>query len=99
MISSEKIVIIHIKVSFNFFKPEKKNLLILNQVLLLQNIILNFQLDSKQKQTSCLGGRRYSNTNNIIEYEKLNPKTKKIPIIIKGTFTIWGRNISQTFTK
>ena len=29
-------------------------------------------------KTYCLGGRHYSNTNNIIESEKVNPKTKKL---------------------
>ena len=29
-------------------------------------------------KTWCLGGRHYSNTNNITEYEKVNPKTKKV---------------------
>ena len=27
-------------------------------------------------KTWCVGGRHYSNTNNISEYEKKNPKTK-----------------------
>ena len=50
-------------------------------------------------KTWCLGGRQYSNTNNITEYEKLNPKTKKIVTIINGTCSICGRNKSQTFTR
>ena len=29
-------------------------------------------------KTYCLGGRHMSNTNNIIEYEKVNTKTKKL---------------------
>ena len=28
-------------------------------------------------KTYCLGGRHMSNTNNIVEYEKVNPRTKK----------------------
>ena len=29
-------------------------------------------------KTWCVGGRHYSNTNNISEYEKRNPKNKKL---------------------
>ena len=53
----------------------------------------------ENKQTFCLGGRHYSNTDNIIEYEKVNPKTKKLVKIIKGKCSICGRNKSQIFTK
>ena len=49
--------------------------------------------------TWCVGGRHYSNTNNINEYEKRNPKTKKLVEIIKGAFSICNRNKSQIFTK
>ena len=45
-----------------------------------------------------LGGRHYSNTNKITQYEKRNPKAKKLVKIIKGTCSICGRNKSQTFT-
>ena len=50
-------------------------------------------------KTYCLGGRHYSDTNNIIQYEKVNPKTKKLVRIIKGTCSVCGRNKSQIFTK
>ena len=50
-------------------------------------------------KTYCLGGRHYSNTNNIVEYEKLNPKTKKLVKVVKGKCAICGRNKSQIFTK
>ena len=50
-------------------------------------------------KTYCLGGRHMSNTNNIVEYEKVNPKTKKLVRIIKGTCSISGRNKSQIFSK
>ena len=50
-------------------------------------------------KTYCLGGRHCSHTNNIIEYEKVNPRTKKQFKVIKGTCTICGRNKSQIFTK
>ena len=51
------------------------------------------------KKTWCVGGRHYSNTNNLSEYEKRNPKTKKLVKIIKGTFSFCGRNKSQIFAK
>ena len=50
-------------------------------------------------KTLCVGGKQYSNTNNITQYEKVNPKTKKLVKIIKGTCSICNRNKSQTFTK
>ena len=50
-------------------------------------------------KTYCLGGRHYSNTNNLVEYEKKNPKTKKLVEVIKGTCNICGRKRSQIFTK
>ena len=49
-------------------------------------------------KTWCVGGRHMSNTNNIVEYEKVNPKTKKLVKIIKGSCSICGRNKSQIFT-
>ena len=50
-------------------------------------------------KTYRLGGRHYSNTNNKTEYEKVNPKTKKLVKIIKRTCSICGRKKSQIFTK
>ena len=50
-------------------------------------------------KTLCLGGRHYSNTNNITQYEKVNPKTEKLVENIKGTCSICGFNKSQIFTK
>ena len=50
-------------------------------------------------KTYCLGGRHYSNTNKLVESETLNPRTKKLFIIIKGVCSICGRNKSQIFTK
>ena len=50
-------------------------------------------------KTCSLGGRHYSNTNDIIEYEKVNPRIKKLVKVVKGTCTICGRNKSQIFTK
>ena len=50
-------------------------------------------------KTYCLGGRHMSNTNNITQNEKVNPKTKKLVKITKGTCIICGRNKSQIFTK
>ena len=50
-------------------------------------------------KTYCLGGRHYSNSNNLVEYEKVNPRTKKLVKIIKGTCSICSRTKSQVFTK
>ena len=50
-------------------------------------------------RTYCLGGRHMSITNNITQYEKVNPKTKKLLKIIKGICDICGRNKSQIFSK
>ena len=49
-------------------------------------------------KTWFLGGGLYSNTNIITQYEKVNPKIKKLVKIIKGTCSICGRNKSQIFT-
>ena len=46
-----------------------------------------------------VGGRHYSNTNNITQYEKINPKTTKLFKIIKGSCNVCGRNKSQIFSK
>ena len=50
-------------------------------------------------KTWCVGGRHMSNTNNVTQYEKVNPKTKKLVKVIKGICDIFGRNKSQFFTK
>ena len=47
----------------------------------------------------CSGGRLYSDTNNITQYEKVIPKTKKLVKVIKGKCAICNRNKSQIFTK
>ena len=49
-------------------------------------------------KTYCSGGRHYSDTNNITQYEKINPRNKKLVKIIKGTCSICDRNKSQIFT-
>ena len=49
--------------------------------------------------TWCVGGKHYSNTNNLVESDKMNPKNKKLGKFIKGTCSICGRNKSQIFTK
>ena len=54
-------------------------------------------MNSNQK-THCLGGRHYSNTNNITQYEKVNPR-KKLVKTLKGNCSICGRDKSQIFTK
>ena len=50
-------------------------------------------------KTWCVGGKHYSKTNNISQYEKVNPRTKKLVKIIKGSCNKCGRNKSQIFTK
>ena len=50
-------------------------------------------------KTWCVGGKHYSNTNNITQYEKVNPRTKKLFKIIKGTCSVCSRNKLQIFTK
>ena len=51
------------------------------------------------RKTWGVGGRHYSNTNNLIEYEKINPRNKKLVKIIKSTCSICSRNKSQIFSK
>ena len=46
----------------------------------------------------CVGGKHKSKTINQIIFEKVNPKTKELVRIIKGTCSICGRNESQIFT-
>ena len=50
-------------------------------------------------KTWCVGGKHYSNTNNMFQSEKVTPKTKKLVKIIKGRCSICGRNKSQYFTE
>ena len=52
-------------------------------------------MNSNKKQTFSLGGRHCSDTNKLVEYEKRNPKTKKLVKIIKGIYAFCGRNKSQ----
>ena len=50
-------------------------------------------------KTWCAGGRHKSDTVNEKIFEKVNPKTKKLVKIMKGTCSICGRNKSQILTK
>ena len=50
-------------------------------------------------KTWCVGGRHYSDTHNITEFEKKSHKTNKIVKVIKGSCSICGRNKSQILTK
>ena len=45
----------------------------------------------------CIGGKHYSETINQNIYEKVNPKTKKVVKIIKGTCSICGIVINLKF--
>ena len=46
-----------------------------------------------------MGGRHFSQTLNQNVYEKVNPSTKKLVKVIKGTCSVCGRNKPQIFTK
>ena len=50
-------------------------------------------------KTWCVGGKHYSNTSKITQHEKVNPKTKKLFKIIKGSCSICCGVKSQIFTK
>ena len=57
-------------------------------------LLPNIQIFSKKMtKTWCVGGRHKGNTNNITEYEKINPRTKKLVKIIKGSCSVCGRNV------
>ena len=43
-------------------------------------------------KTYCHGGQHYSNTIDITQYGKVNPKIKKLVKVIKGSCSICGRN-------
>ena len=46
-------------------------------------------------KTWCVGGRHYINTKNLVEYKKVNCRTKKVVKIIKGNCSVCGRKKSQ----
>ena len=48
--------------------------------------------------TWCAGGRHMSNTNNIIEYDKVNPRIEKLIKVFKSKCNICDRSKSQIFT-
>ena len=49
--------------------------------------------------TWCVGGKHYSNTNSITQYEKVNTRTKRFVKVKKGSCSVCGRKKSQIFTK
>ena len=51
------------------------------------------------EKTWCDGGKHYSNTNNIPQYEKVNPRTKRLLKILKSSRSVCKRSKSQIFTK
>ena len=85
---------IKIKIKYKFFEPGKKNN---NDHQPSASPDYNFY--KQMTKTRCVGGRSYSDTNNVIEYEKVNPKTHKVVKIIKGTCSICRRDKSQMFTR
>ena len=50
-------------------------------------------------KTWCVGGRHYSKTSNITQYEKRITNTKKLVKVVKGNCSIFGSNKNQIFTK
>ena len=50
-------------------------------------------------ETYCVGGRHYSPTINETKTEKINPRTNKLIIIMKGNCAICNRNKSKILTK
>ena len=72
----------------------------MNRVLFLNmNKYLFSKMNSDQKQNYYVGGRQFSNTNNIRDYEKFSPKTRKLVKINEGACSICGRNKSEKFVK
>ena len=47
-------------------------------------------------RTYCVGGRPCSNTNNIVEYEKIIPKTQRVVKVRNGICDICGRSKQQS---
>ena len=45
-----------------------------------------------------MGGRHKPNTIDVMEYEKINPKTNKIVEVRKRKCDVCGRSKSQNFT-
>ena len=54
-------------------------------------------MNSIEKQCFCLGGRHMSNTYDTVEYDNVNPKTKKFVKIRKRKCGICNRSRSQIF--
>ena len=50
-------------------------------------------------KTWCVDGKQYSNTIDIIDNEKVNPRTKKLVKVIKRKCSFCGRNKSQIVTE
>ena len=91
---SKNNVNINININFKFFKPRIEKVKIMNPLHLL-NIIFSLKII----RAWCVRGKHYSNTDNIIEYEKVNPRSKELVEIIKGTCSVCSRNKSKIFTK
>ena len=88
----------NIKIKLNFLEPRKKNYFDIEPsahpfYLFIKNLLLYMT------KTWRVGGRHMSNTNNIIEYGKINPQNKNLFKIIKGTCSICDRKKFQIFTK
>ena len=88
-------MIINLSIKMNLFKPGKEK--IKNHEASAPTNVRIFS--SYMAKTWCVGGKHYSNTNNTIEYEKVNPETRKHVKIIKRNCNIYGRNKSQIPSK
>ena len=87
---------INIKIHFNFFKArkEKNKNYEPSDPPYYESKFLIYMI-----KTWCVGGRQYSNTNIITQYEKIKPKTKNLFKIVKGSCSFCGRSKSQIFTR
>ena len=65
-----------------FLSLERKILIKLKQALLIR-LKISKRMNLNKKQTYYLCRRQYFYTNNIIEYEKLNPKTQNLAKLTK----------------
>ena len=85
---------INVIIKFNYFKTRKEKLKNYEPSTSPENIF-----SIQMTITWCVGGRHYSNTNILVEYENVNTKTKKLVKVITGNCSIRGCSKSQVFTK
>ena len=49
-------------------------------------------------KTYCVGARHFSETLNEVRYYKINPRTKRVVLVIRGKCNICGRNKSRIYS-